>query len=43
MSYVVEFTPTGLSSLEELTSTIQERILQKVCWLSERVFEKSDD
>jgi mRNA interferase RelE/StbE len=35
MSYKVEFTPTGIESLEELTSTIQERILRKVRWLSE--------
>jgi mRNA-degrading endonuclease RelE of RelBE toxin-antitoxin system len=30
MSYNVEFTETGMDSLEELTSTIQERILQKI-------------
>jgi mRNA interferase RelE/StbE len=35
MSYNVEFTPEGLDSLEELTSTIQERILRKIRWLSE--------
>jgi mRNA interferase RelE/StbE len=35
MSYNVEFTPAGLDSLEELTSTIQERILRKIRWLSE--------
>lgn len=35
MSYSVEFTPTGLGNLEELTPTIQERILRKIRWLSE--------
>ncbi|MDJ0796177.1 MAG: type II toxin-antitoxin system RelE/ParE family toxin [Calothrix sp. MO_167.B12] len=35
MSYNVEFTPTGMDSLEELTSIIQERILRKIRWLSE--------
>lgn len=35
MSYNVEFTPAGLDGLEELTSTIQERILRKIRWLSE--------
>jgi mRNA interferase RelE/StbE len=35
MSYKVEFTSTGMDSLEELTSTIQKRILQKIRWLSE--------
>lgn len=35
MSYSVEFTPAGLDSLEELKSTIQERILRKIRWLSE--------
>ncbi|MCY7390016.1 MAG: type II toxin-antitoxin system RelE/ParE family toxin [Leptolyngbyaceae cyanobacterium CAN_BIN12] len=35
MSYNVEFTPAGIDSLEELTPTIQERILRKVRWLSE--------
>lgn len=35
MSYNVEFTPTGMESLEELKSTIQERILRKIRWLSE--------
>jgi mRNA interferase RelE/StbE len=35
MSYNVEFTSAGLDNLEELTSTIQERILRKIRWLSE--------
>jgi mRNA interferase RelE/StbE len=35
MSYNVEFTLTGIDSLEQLTSTIQERILRKIRWLSE--------
>jgi mRNA interferase RelE/StbE len=35
MSYNVGFAPAGLDSLEELTSTIQERILRKIRWLSE--------
>jgi mRNA interferase RelE/StbE len=35
MSYNVEFTSAGIESLEELTSTIQERILRKIRWLSE--------
>jgi mRNA interferase RelE/StbE len=35
MSYNVEFTPAALDNLEELTSTIQSRILRKIRWLSE--------
>ncbi len=35
MSYNVEFTLTGIDSLDELTSTIQEGILRKIRWLSE--------
>ncbi|WP_009632325.1 type II toxin-antitoxin system RelE family toxin [Synechocystis sp. PCC 7509] len=35
MSYNVEFTLTGIDSLDELTSTIQDRILRKIRWLSE--------
>ncbi len=30
MSYSVEFTLTGIDSLDELTSTIQEHILRKI-------------
>jgi mRNA interferase RelE/StbE len=35
MSYSVEFTAAGLADLEKLTSTIQDRILRKIRWLSE--------
>ena len=35
MSYCVEFTPEATASLEALTSTIQDRVLRKICWLSE--------
>ncbi|WP_281256999.1 type II toxin-antitoxin system RelE family toxin [Brunnivagina elsteri] len=35
MGYKVEFTATGINSLEELAPTIQERILRKIRWLSE--------
>ncbi|NJO26532.1 MAG: type II toxin-antitoxin system RelE/ParE family toxin [Richelia sp. SL_2_1] len=35
MGYNVEFTPTGIDSLEGLSPTIQERILRKIRWLPE--------
>ncbi|WP_193198521.1 type II toxin-antitoxin system RelE family toxin [Nostoc sp. MG11] len=35
MSYGVEFTKEAVTNLEVLASTIQERILRKVHWLSE--------
>ncbi|QFS45532.1 type II toxin-antitoxin system RelE family toxin [Nostoc sphaeroides] len=35
MSYSVEFTKEAITNLEALASTIQERILRKVHWLSE--------
>jgi mRNA interferase RelE/StbE len=41
MSYNVEFTATGIENLEELSSTIQERILRKIRWLSENFEEVS--
>jgi mRNA interferase RelE/StbE len=41
MSYQVEFTPEGIAGLEVLTSTIQERILSKIKWLSENFDELS--
>jgi mRNA interferase RelE/StbE len=33
--YKVEFTTTGIDSLERLAPTIRERILRKIRWLSE--------
>ena len=35
MSYAVEFTPTSIDSLQNAPSTIQERVLRKIRWLSE--------
>jgi mRNA interferase RelE/StbE len=35
MSYTVEFLPEAIVDLEALTSSIQERILRKIRWLSE--------
>ncbi|AFY62507.1 hypothetical protein Syn6312_3480 [Synechococcus sp. PCC 6312] len=35
MTYSVEFTPEGLKDFEQLTSSIQARILRKIRWLSE--------
>jgi mRNA interferase RelE/StbE len=35
MSYSVEFTSAGMASLEELNPTIQQRILNKIRWLSD--------
>ncbi|MCW5312540.1 type II toxin-antitoxin system RelE/ParE family toxin [Nostoc sp. KVJ3] len=35
MSYNIEFKSEANIGFETLTSTIQERILRKVCWLSE--------
>ncbi len=35
MSYNIEFKPDATVGLEALTSTIQERILRKIRWLSE--------
>ncbi len=35
MSYTVEFLPEAIVDLEALTSSVQERILRKIRWLSE--------
>lgn len=35
MTYYVEFTSEATDGLEQLTSTIQQRILSKIRWLSE--------
>lgn len=35
MSYQVEFTAEAIAGLEVLTSTIQQRLLRKIRWLSE--------
>lgn len=35
MPYQVEFTPAAINDLEQLTSTIQQRILIKIRWLAE--------
>jgi mRNA interferase RelE/StbE len=35
MSYQVEFTPEAIAGLRVLTSTIRERLLRKIRWLSE--------
>lgn len=35
MSYQVEFKAEAIADLEVLTSTIQERLLRKIRWLSE--------
>jgi mRNA interferase RelE/StbE len=35
MSYRVEFTLEASTDLESLTSTIQERVLRKIKWMSE--------
>lgn len=37
MTYYVEFTSEATDGLEQLTSTIQQRILSKICWLSENI------
>lgn len=37
MSYRVEFTSEAVDDLEKLTSTIQQRILNKIRWLSENL------
>ena len=37
MTYYVEFTPEATDGLEQLTSTIQQRILSKIRWLSENL------
>ena len=36
MAFSVEFTPEGVTSLQALSSSVQERILRKLRWLSER-------
>ncbi|PSB19319.1 type II toxin-antitoxin system RelE/ParE family toxin [Phormidesmis priestleyi ULC007] len=41
MSYRVEFTSEATDGLEALTSTIQERILRKIKWMSENFEEVS--
>jgi mRNA interferase RelE/StbE len=35
MSYQVELTPEAIAGLQALTSTIRERLLRKIRWLSE--------
>lgn len=35
MSYQVEFTPKAIEGLEALTSTIQQRVLDKIRWLAD--------
>jgi len=35
MSYIIEFKTVALVGFEVLTSTIQERILRKISWLSD--------
>lgn len=35
MPYQVEFTPAAINDLEQLTSTIQQRIWIKIRWLAE--------
>jgi mRNA interferase RelE/StbE len=35
MNYDIEFTAEGMIGLQTLTSTIQNRILRKIRWLSE--------
>lgn len=35
MSYDIEFTSEAIVEFETLTSTIQERVLRKIRWLSE--------
>ena len=37
MTYYVEFTSEATDGLEQLTSTIQQRILSKIRWLSENL------
>lgn len=37
MTYFVEFTSEATDGLEQLTSTIQQRILSKIRWLSENL------
>jgi mRNA interferase RelE/StbE len=37
MNYRVEFTSEAADGLEKLTSTIQQRILNKIRWLSENL------
>jgi mRNA interferase RelE/StbE len=37
MAYYVEFTSEATDDLEKLTSTIQQRILTKIRWLSENL------
>ena len=41
MSYTVEFLPEAIVDLQALTSSIQERILRKIRWLSENFDEVS--
>jgi mRNA interferase RelE/StbE len=37
MTYYVEFTSEATDGLEQLTSTIQQRVLSKIRWLSENL------
>lgn len=37
MIYTIEFTPAAIDDLERLTSVIQQRILNKIRWLSKNL------